>query len=96
VVRWYFEANNRACRGDCFSNTFEIKRGYVGTNSILREEALLIIPAVFTNHGKLEYSQGLLMITIGLWIQDKLLGSASFVLGSIGMFLGVPAIHFES
>jgi hypothetical protein len=36
------------------------------------------------------------MITIGLWIQDKLLGGASFVLGSIGMFLGVPAIHFES
>lgn len=40
--------------------------------------------------------QDFLKITVGLWIQNKLLGSASFVLGSIGMFLGVPAINFES
>ena len=36
-----------------------------------------------------------LIITVGLWIQDKLLGNASFVLGLIGMFHGVPAILFE-
>lgn len=47
------------------------------------------MPIGLTNYAKLRCTAGFLDSRI---VDHKLLGSASFVLGVIGMFLGVPAI----
>jgi hypothetical protein len=51
---------------------------------------------LYRNYSTLNLPPDLLMITLGLWIQEKLLGNASLVLGVIKMFSTVPIMHPKS
>lgn len=48
---------------------------------------------LYMNHSTLSRPPGFLVIALGLWIQEKLPGNASLVLGAIEMFPTVPTMH---
>ena len=79
---------------ECTGCTFETTDGNVCTSGDLNVGGtLLIMSAGLISYCTLNMPSDSLITTVGLWIQDKLPGNVSLVLGAIEMFSTVPTMH---